>query len=646
MADDNKVTIELDLDTGQFTQSIGGVVQGLKAAGEAGESSFSSMGAKAIEFNQILELLEKGFEIIKEVFVETIGESIKASMNQEQALTSLNLALANSGYYSKSASDGMLEMANSLAETTNFSKDLILSLEAQAINMTKSEDAAKKMTQAAIALSAATGKDVHTSLQTLSLSMEGITRGLDKLVPGMKNLTEEQLRAGGAADMIISKFGGTAQLQTETFSGHVTGLKKAFEELHVAIGDAITQSPIVNRAIEGMTTLLKEAMKVVTDWASGGGFERILKSLIALSDGIVTYFVKPLEMVYNIGKLLFDSLVLGTNVFIAALADVGGDMVKFITIPMEVVMKGVAEVVGVFSKDIAEKIKSAVNSVAEGVRGTISTIQESTKAVVQDGVRAVNEDMHKMFDFSVSDKLSGKIQEIKTFFDGAKAPIKDFSSSVKGALSGPEAIGVGEGFSRILGGMKTAALDFAKSGAQNFEKLGKQMFQSIGQAAGSAFSAFGKALATGQNALQAFANSLLSSLGQASVQMGTNFMLQGAAYLWAGMPNGPSLIAAGAALATFGGVLAGLGGGGGGATADTSSAGGGGGGATGPATSAAGGSTSMDQSQNKAPSKQATIVVNGDFLNSRETANHLQEIIRQNSDITDYSITAQGRSYA
>ena len=50
--------------------------------------------------------------------------------------------------------------------------------------------------------------------------------------------------------------------------------------------------------------------------------------------------------------------------------------------------------------------------------------------------------------------------------------------------------------------------------------------------------------------------------------------------------------------------------------------------------------------QDQLERKQAQIIINGDFLNSRETANHLSEILRQNSDITDYTITAQGRNYA
>lgn len=119
-----------------------------------------------------------------------------------------------------------------------------------------------------------------------------------------------------------------------------------------------------------------------------------------------------------------------------------------------------------------------------------------------------------------------------------------------------QAISVGESFKSIMEGMNEQARATSVNAAKSFKALGQAMFNTIGNAAGQAFAAFGRAIAEGSNALEAFGKSLLNSLGQAAIQMGSLFILQGIAYTWAGLANGPTLIAAGAALAAAGGILA------------------------------------------------------------------------------------------
>jgi TP901 family phage tail tape measure protein len=92
----------------------------------------------------------------------------------------------------------------------------------------------------------------------------------------------------------------------------------------------------------------------------------------------------------------------------------------------------------------------------------------------------------------------------------------------------------------------------------------KALIGGFAASVGNAFSAFGAALVNGENALSAFLDAFLAAIGQQLVQQGTAFILQGIAIsanpytAGAGVP----LIAAGAAMATFGGVLSAVTGGG------------------------------------------------------------------------------------
>lgn len=642
MADDDKVTIELKLDSDQFESGMTKATGSIKGLSTHGESAFTKTGAAALELNAILEIGIKSFEAIKEVFKETILESITAAMGEERALVGLNLAVSNSGFASEAASKSMLDFAEQMSRSSTMSKDMVATLETQAVNLSQNEEQAKKLTQAAIELSAATGKDAATSMQLLSQSMQGMTRGIDKLVPGMKNLSESELEAGKAADLIIQRFGGSAQAITETFGGRLQKLKNSFEELHEAIGKAIIQSPMINRAMEGITHLIDKAAKAIEEWAKGGGFEEALKNLLNFGKTVVDWVVRPLELTYNVGKLAFDAIVAGIDVMIGAVAQAGAFIVSALVTPIQDSLNIIANAVSVFSSDTGNKIKDVVNSISEGIKNTAQSNADVLSAGTQDALARVDQDMQNMFNFSFSENLNQRLSEIDLFMQGAKAPTDGMRNNIKGLKD--EVFGVGTAFSRMASGFKKEASDLAKQAGKNFENIGKQMFTTIGRGAGTAFGAFGKAVATGQNALQAFANSVLATMGQFGIQLGSEMILAGMAYTYLGMPNGPPLIAAGVGLATLGGILSGLGGGGGGGSmsTDTSSSGGGFGGGFSPA------SPSDTPSQQAEPmqKKTASIIIQGDFLNSRETANHLQEIIRSNSDITDFAITAQGKSYA
>jgi hypothetical protein len=89
----------------------------------------------------------------------------------------------------------------------------------------------------------------------------------------------------------------------------------------------------------------------------------------------------------------------------------------------------------------------------------------------------------------------------------------------------------------------------------------------LARGAGQAFAAFGKAIATGEDALGSFAQALFKSIADQAVALGTNFILTGTAMLFSPNPKdnakAPFLIKSGAALAAFGGFLGGIAGGGG-----------------------------------------------------------------------------------
>lgn len=136
-------------------------------------------------------------------------------------------------------------------------------------------------------------------------------------------------------------------------------------------------------------------------------------------------------------------------------------------------------------------------------------------------------------------------------------------------------IGVGVGASTGLEQAARTAEEVSARIKKFSNESGKALQQGLGQGAGRAFAQFGAALANGDNALEAFTQSLLKAIGEQAVALGTRFILEGTAYLFTpGFQGlGAPLIASGAALAAFGGAIGAISGG----SSSGGSSGGGGG---------------------------------------------------------------------
>ena len=186
-----------------------------------------------------------------------------------------------------------------------------------------------------------------------------------------------------------------------------------------------------------------------------------------------------------------------------------------------------------------------------------------------------------------------------------------------------------ETFKMSLAEMQKSMVDFGK-------KTREAMIGGFAGAVSGGFAAFGKALASGENALDAFMKAFLSSIGQMAIQQGAAFILQGIGYQFVpGMQAvGSGLIAAGAAMATFGGALSAFSGGG------TSASGGGSAETSGVASVDQ--TTLTDQTFDDEDIREARTEVNltvqGNVLDSEESGLELVRIINSAIDSSNVTI--------
>ena len=174
----------------------------------------------------------------------------------------------------------------------------------------------------------------------------------------------------------------------------------------------------------------------------------------------------------------------------------------------------------------------------------------------------------------------------------------------------------------------TGSLDTFQNVAKNMSKATRQFSVSVkknilngaANAMTRGFSAMGAAMATGDDAFKAGAKAILGSFGETLSQLGQGYILQGTARLFTPEPGGPGLIAAGAALSVFGGLLSAKYGGGAGASAPS---GGGSTAAEGPETPEFGPETLEDRD----PRTSVNITVQGDILSENNTGERLVELV-------------------
>lgn len=132
--------------------------------------------------------------------------SFEAYEKQEKANKQLLMALKGN----QAAFTILSEQAKKFQEEAGVPDEEINKIQMLAAETGKSVDQIRKITEASINLSAATGKDLQSTYEMLNGTFAGASKGLKKLDADFGTLTATQLRNGAAIDMVNEKFGGLA----------------------------------------------------------------------------------------------------------------------------------------------------------------------------------------------------------------------------------------------------------------------------------------------------------------------------------------------------------------------------------------------------------------------------------------------------
>jgi hypothetical protein len=189
-----------------------------------------------------------------------IGKSIQAVtsafLEQERAQEKLRASLRLTGRASEETFQRFQDLATGLQKTTTFGDEAILAQQAFLASLRFTNDQIEQVTQAAVDLSAATGLTLESSVRNLAKTYSGLSGELGELIPQLRGLSAEQLKAGEGVKTIADLFAGQAQAAAQTYGGQLQQLANNYSDLLEKIG----QTTLKAADQSGIFNLLREAV--------------------------------------------------------------------------------------------------------------------------------------------------------------------------------------------------------------------------------------------------------------------------------------------------------------------------------------------------------------------------------------------------
>jgi hypothetical protein len=313
--------------------------------------------------------------------VDFFASGIDAAQAQEKALASLSQQLKLAGDYSADAVKDFTEFADAMEESTTFGDDLVLSQLAVAKSFGVSNQQAKDLVQAATELSAVTGGDLESSVQTLGKTLTGASGKLGKTVDGFDSLTEAQLKAGKGIDYVIERLGGSQAAQLQTFGGSLTQLSNSFGNLQEVFGDLIVSNPTVIAsigAIKDVLNFLKQSVEANSD-----SLKAFISGALQVTAATAAGTAQALSFLAEVFQVLTTQLIDG----VANFADLAGGLLSLIP-GAEDAAKAFADF-GDDARGVSEATNDSLGKVTQGFNAFQAAVDAGAQKIADADQRVI-----------------------------------------------------------------------------------------------------------------------------------------------------------------------------------------------------------------------------------------------------------------
>ena len=333
---DNEILIKVAVE-GNAEAAFKKISDSIKTFGGVAELQLKNAGAALEVFKGALgvEVVKKGFQLLSAAIENVSGflrGAVEQAIESENAITSLNIALLNSGQFSSESANGLKDYADGIQETTKFSADAVLSSLSLLSSITKLDsEGLKKAQTSAIDLASAFNVDLETATVAVAKSFEGGTVKIKGFKIEADNTKTGSENLAIAIKKINDQFGGSAASSVLTYSGVTTQLENTYDDLLSTIGKVITQNPAFITSIkfiqlafeqltisvgknskefsDPMSTTLVFVTRVVSDLVLAAGILNTALTLLGQSAVFVfESILTPVRLLLNAIPILMDAL--------------------------------------------------------------------------------------------------------------------------------------------------------------------------------------------------------------------------------------------------------------------------------------------------------------------------------------------------
>ena len=207
--------------------------------------------------------------------VAAVGAKVvQAFAEQEKAERKLEAAF-------KGNTAALKAHAAQLQENTIFGDEATIQQQAFLASLEFTEDQIKTIIPVAMDLAAATGLSLEGAVRNTAKTFSGLSGELGELVPQLRNLTAEQLKAGEGVEVMGDLFAGQAQAEGDTFAGALAQFSNMFGDFLETVGEGI--APFVTSMAGGFESIVRSAQSLISN-SPADEFERqasVLKSTVA-----------------------------------------------------------------------------------------------------------------------------------------------------------------------------------------------------------------------------------------------------------------------------------------------------------------------------------------------------------------------------
>jgi hypothetical protein len=385
--------IKIQADTANATASISALNKSiidlsskfdqLNKAALNTEKTVNGFGMTAMYLNQSLELAKKAFETVKKVLDSTVFKFLEGEEHTKRLSNALRLMGSTSV---RSTTEHFKNLAEEMTNLTGVQDETVQDMARLGVTMGLNTDQIDRYIRAAADASAATGVDMLTAFNDITASLRGNTRSLAAYIPVIKNFTEEQAKAGKAADYFAERMSGFAEANADSFSVTMKKNAVALEDLQKAIGSVVADIFSIGKGQNVIGEVLTSAKNLVQEYHDElveigksiiDFFERVASLVIAAVSGIVMTITGSLAGLSEaVGfKDFADKMTQKAKESAAIMVEASKDLFSFKASPKT---EGKPSEEGPKRKPIASPVDPKITAQAAEYQKALSEIQKKT----------------------------------------------------------------------------------------------------------------------------------------------------------------------------------------------------------------------------------------------------------------------------